>query len=70
MSDEPDSLVLRYLRRIDEKLDRVIDDVGDLKRRVSNLEESVVGLTRRIDRLEIRLERVVRRLELIDLPVT
>ncbi len=31
MADEPDDLVLQYLRRIDAKLDRVIEDVQDLK---------------------------------------
>ena len=36
---EPDNVVLVYLRRIDEKADRVIDDVRDIKFRVTNLEE-------------------------------
>ena len=44
MSGEPDSLVLVYLRRIDGKIDRLIDDVQDLKHRVTSLEGQVAGL--------------------------
>ena len=36
---EPDNIVLVYLRRIDEKVDRVIDDVRDLKVRMTEVEE-------------------------------
>ncbi len=75
MADEPDSLVLRYLRRIDEKLDRVIDDVRDLKVRMTAVEErlagldrSIAGVNRRIDRVEERLDRIERRLDLVDSP--
>ena len=38
MSEEPDNLVLVYLRRIDGKIDRLIEDVQDLKHRVTSLE--------------------------------
>jgi hypothetical protein len=34
LSNEAEGLVLRLLRRIDEKVDRLIEDVGDLKRRL------------------------------------
>lgn len=66
MSDGPDSIVLRYLRRIDEKVDRLIDDVGDLKARVTQLEEGQAGIHRRLDRLEVRVDRIERRLDLND----
>lgn len=80
MSDEgPESLVLRYLRNIDRKLDRVIEELHDLKGRVTALEEQVVGLRRDIfqlyeaqvrmqhtlDRHGERLDRIERRLELL-----
>ena len=61
---EPDNVVLIYLRRIDEKVDRVIDDV----RRVTNLEEGQAGIQRRLDRVEARLDRIERRLDLVELP--
>jgi chromosome condensin MukBEF ATPase and DNA-binding subunit MukB len=69
MSDESNNLVLHYLRRIDEKFDRLIDDISDLRRRLNAVEERVVGITRRLDRRDVRRERVERRLDLIDLPV-
>jgi hypothetical protein len=82
MSGEPDNLVLIYLRRLDEKLDRVIDDIQDLKHRITSLEGQVAGLHSgmgsiradmaamplRIDRIETRLDRIERRLDLVAAP--
>ncbi|MGH6846411.1 MAG: hypothetical protein ACREC0_02910 [Methylocella sp.] len=68
MMPEPDNLVLVYLRRIDEKVDRVIDDVRDLKVRITNLEEGQAGIHRRLDRIEARLDRIERRLDLVEPP--
>lgn len=65
---EPDNVVLVYLRRIDEKLDRVIDDVHDLKVRMSHVEEGIGGINRRIDRLDQRMDRIERRLDLVESP--
>jgi predicted nucleic acid-binding Zn-ribbon protein len=73
MADDPDNLVLVMLRRMDAKLDRVIEDVQDLKIRMTNVEErlasvemSIAGINRRIDRVEIRLDRIEKRLDLVD----
>ncbi len=66
MADEPDSLVLNILRRIDSKMDRVIDDVHDLKVRMSSVEEGLAGVNRRLDRMDLRVDRIERRLELTD----
>jgi len=62
---------LAYLRRIDEKVDRLISDVQDLKARMTSLESQVAhlhldfaGQSARIDRIETRLDRIERRLEL------
>jgi hypothetical protein len=68
MKPEPDNVVLVYRRRIDEKVDRVIDDVRDIKLRVTNLEEGQAGIQRRLDRVEARLDRIERRLDLVELP--
>jgi hypothetical protein len=68
LADDPDNIVLAYLRRFDEKLDRVSDDVRELKGRMTALEESVVGIQRRMDRLDLRLDRVEKRLDRVDLP--
>ena len=66
MTDEPDNLVLQYLRRIDTKVDRLVEEVHDVKVRMTAIEEGLAGVNRRIDRLEARVERIERRLELVD----
>lgn len=66
MPDEPENLTLIYLRRIDEKVDRLIDDVADVKARLTAVEENLAGVHRRIDRLEVRVERIERRLDLTE----
>ena len=63
---DPDNLVLRFLRRIDDKLDRVIDDVRELKVRMTSVEENLASLNRRFDRLEVRVDRIERRLDLVE----
>ena len=63
----PDNLVLRMLRELDRKVDRIIDDLRDLKSRMTALEtfvntsislisSSVTGVNSRLDRIERRLE--------------
>jgi septation ring formation regulator EzrA len=66
MSDAPESLILRYLRGFDTKLDRVADDVRELKGRAGALEERYASVSRRLDSIELRLERIERRFDLID----
>jgi hypothetical protein len=66
MSDGPDSLVLRFMRQVDAKLDRVIDDLGDIKVRVTNVEENLAALNRRVDRMDLRMERIERRLNPVE----
>jgi chromosome segregation ATPase len=80
MSAEPENIVLHYLRRNDEKVDGLIDDVGDLKQPVTSLQERTsrvraklasihsdfAGQSVRIDRIEGRLEQIERRLNLAE----
>jgi predicted nuclease with TOPRIM domain len=66
MADEPGNLVLQYLRRMDAKLDRLMEDVRDLKVRMSMVEEGLALLNRRMDRFEQRLDRIEKRLDLVD----
>jgi len=69
MTDQPDNILLQYMRRFDEKLDRVIDEMLDVKVRLRTaVEEGLAGINRRLDRLELRVERIERRLDLVDLP--
>ena len=72
VTDAPDNLILVYLRRMDEKLDRLVDSVADLGRRVTSLETKVALLhgdfaaqSERIDRVELRLSRIERRLDIV-----
>ncbi len=71
MTDEPESLTLRMLGAIDPKIDRVLDDLADIKPRLTSVERQVGELrvdlanqSSRIDRIDVRLDRMERRLEL------
>ncbi len=73
MSDQPNNLILVYLRRMDERLERIEGDIQDLKHRVTALEEGqsrmlalYAGLQLRMDRFDERLARIERRLDLAE----
>ena len=66
MADEPDSIVLAILRKIDQRTERMAEDLHDLKTRVTSVEEGPAGVNRRLDSLESRVERIEKRLELSD----
>jgi len=66
MADEPDNILLQYMRRFDEKLDRVVDEMLDVKVRLTAVEQGLAGINRRLDPLELRVERIERRLDLVD----
>jgi len=79
MSDEPENLTLVFLRRLDAKMDRVLEDMGDVKHRLTTLEIQVGQLVSteashyactamRLDRVEQRLDRIERRLDLVETP--
>ena len=79
MSDEPENLVLIYLRRIDLRLDRIEGELRDVKgrlglleagqagirREIANLSESYASLSVRMDHFDERLSRIERRLDVI-----
>ena len=78
MVDDPDYLVLVYLRRIDSKVDAMAQDIRELKERVSSLEVAVASVRRDIavlaetdarlqnalDRMREDISRIQRRLDL------
>ena len=78
MSEEgPESPTPRFLRRLDEKMDRLVADVGELKVRTPSLKQQVANLasthashcgilSTRLDRVETRLDRIERRLDLVE----
>ncbi|ALA16431.1 MULTISPECIES: hypothetical protein [unclassified Chelatococcus] len=72
MAEEPDNIILRYLRRIDEKVDALREDNREIKQRLGLLEQRY-GLLKqqyaslsRIDRIEARLDRIEKRLDLVE----
>jgi len=66
MTVEPDSVVPIPLRKIDQRTERLSDDLQDLKIRMTSVEEGLAGVNRRLDRIEGRIDRIERRLELTD----
>jgi archaellum component FlaC len=54
------------LTRIETRMDRLIDDVQDLKVRTTHVEEGLAGVNQLLDRLEARVERIERRLDLVE----
>jgi archaellum component FlaC len=58
MADEPDNIVPMMLRKIDQRTERMAEDLHDLKVRVTAVEEGLAGVNRRLDRLENRVERI------------
>ena len=66
MADDPDQVVLILLGRIDERTQRMADDITDLKVRMTAVEEALAGVNRRIHRIEQRIERIERRLDLAE----
>jgi hypothetical protein len=55
MTEESDNLILRYLRSIDAKVDKITTDLGEVKQ-----------LNQRTTRVEDRLDRIERRLRLVE----
>ena len=79
MSEEPENLVLIYLRRLDERMARIEEDVRDLKGRMTLLEQRVANgfnhlegmlaqQAGRLDRFGDPMARLERRLDLVPAP--
>jgi hypothetical protein len=66
MTDESNNIVLALLRKIDQRTERMAEDLQDSKVRVTAMEEGLAGVNRRLDRLDIRVDRIEGRLELTD----
>lgn len=78
--NEPDNVVLQHLRHIRNRVDRIAEDVDDIKLRMSSLESLMMLVKREVahgdetdarqqltlDKLAARLERIERRLDLAD----
>ncbi len=79
MSDQADNIVLVYLRRLDGKLDRVLEEIGvktrlsiigaglaNVRSEIAGLHHAHVAVQVELDRTNKRLDRIERRLHLQD----
>ena len=64
----PDSHTLRWMRRIDTKLDLLADIARETRTRVGLLEQQYASISSRLDGIEDRIERIEKRLDLVDAP--
>jgi hypothetical protein len=51
---------------MDVKLDRLIDDMQDVKVRLTSLEENYGATSRRLDRIERDIAHIKKRLDLVE----
>ena len=73
VGDEPENVVRVLLRQMDQKIDRLGDDVGDLKVRMSavesqigNMQAQIGTINGRLDRVDGRRDRIEKRLDLVE----
>ena len=66
MTDEPDNLILRMLRAMDIKLERVLREIQALKAHSVAIEDSLAALRKDIYNLDERVARTETRLDLRD----
>ena len=79
MVENVENVIIEHLRHIRGRVDRIAEDMGDMKHRMSSLESVMVLVKREVaagddtdarqqvslDRLHDRIERLERRLEII-----
>jgi predicted nucleic acid-binding Zn-ribbon protein len=79
MADETSNIVIEHLRHIRGSVDRLAEDIRELKHRVTTVEQQMSSLTAteanhyaslasRMDRIEGGLERIERRLDIVAAP--
>ena len=73
MAEEPDNITLRYLRRLDEKTDRMADAIADMAVDIRSIKTHMAGFMQNevvhdsaIASIRDRLARVERRLDLTE----
>ena len=73
MADNIENLILEQFRRLDQRLENIENDMGDIKLRVNAVEDhmatlvmSVSGINHRLDRIESRVTRIEKCLDLTD----
>lgn len=63
---ETDNIVLEHLRAIRATVDRISEDMQEVKARLGILEHQYASLSTRIDRIDERVFRIEKRLSLVE----
>jgi hypothetical protein len=66
MADDPDNLVLHCLRRLDEKVDRMAEEVREVRTTQAAMLQLLASHDNHMLRIEMRLERIEKRVALVD----
>lgn len=73
MTENVENLILEMLRRMDQRMQVMADDIGDIKLRSTATEEhlasimmSIAGINSRMDKIDARVGHIERRLNLTD----
>ena len=61
-----DNIVLEHLRSIRGTVERLADDMQEVKSRLGALEQQYASISNRVDRIDERLRRVEKRLDLVE----
>ena len=61
-----ESLILEHLRAIRASVDRLVDDMQEVKARLGILEQQYASLSTRLDRMDERISRIEKRLGLVE----
>jgi len=61
-----DNLVLEHLRAIRGTVERMAEDMIEVKQRLGILEHQYASVSTRLDRIDERVQRIEKRLDLID----
>ena len=61
-----DNIILEHLRAIRSNVDRLVEDMHEVKQRLGFLENQYASLSNRLDRMDMRIDRIEKRLDLQD----
>lgn len=61
-----ENLVLEHLRAIRSSVERLTDDMQEVKQRLGILEHQYASISTRLDRLDDRVLRIEKRLDLVE----
>ncbi|MBI1775472.1 MAG: hypothetical protein HYR63_09005 [Proteobacteria bacterium] len=65
MTGETENIVLEHLRHIRSTVDRLADDMREVKERLGILEHQYASISTRLDRMDERVTRIESRLGLV-----